>query len=393
MLIKQHACFQAAASDWRLLAAEMPAVPLAGPLWWRCWLDDGLQAPDQPKRTLLTVHELDGRAGMLLALERRRVGPLTVLEPVGGDVSPARAMLVSPAFARSLDPAAARALIVDLAAAAGGADLIRLPDQTAMLGEIANPFLGESPGPADRAIEVAQLCQPWDRFDARHRGCKTRRKEQRRERQLAERGPLRFRVAATAAERKAFAHELLRQRTCTKGGSECLKPLGQIACSRVVERIAALDGADQGPQAWLTALECNGKLLSVMLGAVEGETYAGLHLSLAEGEACTHGPADLLITWTLRHAVESGLTTFRFPPLASARLDLWTDRWIELHRVGMPLTRVGQLAERVRHSSPQARRAFEIARLASAELTSAIAGNLANGRESTDEPRTLSSSP
>ncbi|MBZ0216807.1 MAG: GNAT family N-acetyltransferase, partial [Fimbriimonadaceae bacterium] len=95
----------------------------------------------------------------------------------------------------------------------------------------------------------------------------------------------------------------------------------------------------------LSGLELNGEWISVNLGVVHREHYAGLILSIADSEAKRFSPGHLLITKTMQHCSDNGIRNFSFGAGDNDLKTKWSAENRSLTLATMPLTLRGRVYE------------------------------------------------
>jgi CelD/BcsL family acetyltransferase involved in cellulose biosynthesis len=323
LTIECAAGLESAAADWDELAEASGAGPAHSAAWWRAWFS----ARGRKPAVVVTLRLAGGRPAAILPLQRRDLGCLRILEPLGEPCIALRPVLVSPGLAGELAHAEIGALLRKAAAVAGGADLVLLPGLPATIGGCAHPFLALGRIAGGGGIAVTRLSTPWPRCDARHRGSRTRRKALRREEALAGEGGPGFHMARTDAARQVLLTEL-----------------SQIRAFKAAADLARIETAEGAAGLWLATLRSCGRPVAVMAGLTEGQTSQGLLYAADVPRESERAARNALVARTLEAAAGLGITRFLLPPGLATRLDHWSDEWIELKQAALALTPVGRIA-------------------------------------------------
>ncbi|MDH3579720.1 MAG: GNAT family N-acetyltransferase [Hyphomicrobiales bacterium] len=329
---------------WCALQRDAEPAPFQTLEWCENWYATaGAARGWQP--ALIAGYAQGGALVLLLPLMVRRFGPVGIARPLGDRNAGSHAPLLAPGMLSILSRRDIEQLSAKLKALLPGIDLLVLGDQPERLHGRSSPWLGLTHMETGNALSQMQLGADWRKIDAAHRSAKSRSKERNRENGLKRLGHLEFCVADTAQERGQMFAALCDQKSAWFRAAGLPDLLADEATRAFLRSIALLEQSETAPSGVLTGLRLDGDFIALNMGVVHRDHYAGLMLSTAEGETRRHSPGHLLITRTLQHAAQTGITQFSFGSGESDIKRRWADQRVGLYLCTAPYTAKGRACE------------------------------------------------
>ena len=312
--VEVHASFDAVATAWADLEAVAPCSIYQTRRWlvpWHAML--GRRHGITPWPVL--ARAADGRPSGLLLLGLRRLGPCTVAAWLGGrDANAAMALLAPDApwcgaeLKRLLREAARIASVRP--------DVFMLTNQPFGWGGHINP-LASLPHTASPSAAFGLRLVPDAQGLFRAKLSKDAAKKLRRkEARLAALGTLAYRVASTAAERRAVLDAFLAHKIRRLRAKHISSDFASPEMRAFIEAASASDDAGQGPGERgeagieLHALTIDERVIAVYGGGAHRGGWSGMFNAFdADDDAVARcSPGDLLLMRVIARACASGLT-------------------------------------------------------------------------------------
>lgn len=189
-------------------------------------------------------------------------------------------------------------------------DLFRLTNQPAVWDGMANPFLALPHQPSPSFGYHLALGPDADAVLARVVSGNSRRKMNRKERNLAAIAPVSFRVAATPQEVERFADQLLAFKAVRFQALGITNVFdGPAMRDFIVD--AATDGlGSPTPAIELCALMVGDEPIAFFGGAISRNRYSGMFNAMTPGPLVKESPGELLLHHLIRHCCARGLAVF-----------------------------------------------------------------------------------
>lgn len=330
----------------------------AEPIWRRLERADAIVTPYQ-RYDLLTPWQqhVGRRAGVTPAViigfdahgeplvicpfGRRRVGPVTVAEFLGGKHANFNMALLRRDFVAAIDLAGMRDLLAAIANSAAGIDLLLLRNQPERWNGVGNPFGLLPHQPAPSFGFRGALVRDFDTLAQRQIGSVQRGKIRRKERSFAARGAVRY----WRVENQADARVVLDTFFTQKG--ERMRELGianVFAAPGVRDFIsaAATGHLDEGrPAIELYAMSVGDCIVATAGGAAANGRFSTIFNSMTRGELAQKSPGLLLLVNLVRMACERGLDTFDLGVGEAQYKDMFCSEPEPLFDSFLPLTALG----------------------------------------------------
>ncbi|MGU9981834.1 GNAT family N-acetyltransferase [Phreatobacter sp. HK31-P] len=296
--------FAAAHDDWLALEAEAPLSGYQRLAWQETFqrhLGDGADG------CIAVIADTGGTAQALLpfAIVRRR--GLAVASFIGGKHANFAMGLWRPAFARTLGAAELAAAFRAIAARSPHPiDLFELTNQPVSWAGLANPLalLPHRPSPSF-GYHLA-LGPDADAVLERVVSASSRRKMRKKERNLAEIGPVTFAVAGDAATIARFTDAFLAYKAAR---------FAELGIPNVFDVPGMRDfiiEAASGPRPAieLCALKVGDEIVALFGGCIANGRYSGMFNAMAPGDVRHESPGELLLHHLIRDCCARGLTVF-----------------------------------------------------------------------------------
>ena len=297
----------AAAAAWAELEAIAPVSIYQTRRWLEPWLAH-VGAAQGARPLLVAAFDEAGRAVAFLPLCTSRCGSETAAAFAGGKDANFNLPLLRPGVA--LDGDDCRLLLREARRASRHKpDLFFLANQPAAWEGVANPF-AQLPRQASASFGWKTALLPDGEDLLRRKLSKDGRKKlARKERRLAEIGPLRYFQAAGEAEIAAVVVAFLLQKVAR------LHAMGvtgvfESAAERSFLLAAAAPGAEAGAAMEWHALSAGGRIVATYAGGVHRGRFHGMVNSFdASPEIAVASPGELLMKWLIARCCAKGLAT------------------------------------------------------------------------------------
>lgn len=304
-----HRTIGAAAPAWDRLEASAPASAYQRRAWVSAWQETtGRGLGVEP--FIVVAHDGAGHPVALLPLGLRRLGPLKVIEFLGGRDSNFNLGLFHPDHAWS--GAAAERLLRRACAASGvRVDLVMLRNQPPLWEGRPNPLAlipAAACRPSPSSAHSVRLRRDPEAFFRDVLSKDSRKKLRRKAEKLAEHGPVEYSVARAAPAAEALIDTFLKQRTarCAALGLGTRDLPGLAAFLKASSCAGSADPAIE-----LHGLACGGETLATFAGAAHRGRLSGMVISFdADSPLARFSPGDLLLAEILKRKCEEGLSSF-----------------------------------------------------------------------------------
>lgn len=189
-------------------------------------------------------------------------------------------------------------------------DLFRLTNQPAVWDGMANPFLALPHQPSPSFGYHLALGPDADAVLGRVVSSNSRRKMNKKERNLAEIAPVSFRVASTPAEVERFTDQFLAFKAVRFEALGIANVFDGPAMRDFIIG-AATDGlGSPTPAIELCALMVGDEPIAFFGGAISRNRYSGMFNAMTPGPLMKDSPGELLLHHLIRHCCERGLAVF-----------------------------------------------------------------------------------
>jgi CelD/BcsL family acetyltransferase involved in cellulose biosynthesis len=336
--IEAHTTFEAARAEWARFQAVAHGYPFQHHDWLEVWYETiGRAKGIEP--FIVVVKDGIGvvRAVYPLGIRKRRWTRLLV--PLGEGVCDYHAPLMDTAFFARL-PATSRAEIWKAIKSMAPADTALL--ERLMLDEHGNAYGTKTLYPHRSSTHVLRLGDDWEEFYLQRRGPKTRRTLREKYNRLAKRGPVRFALAETVADRErllSLAVDLKEKQLRYTGYRN---PYRHEQVRAFYRGLAALSPTDSAVRVF--ALEAGDETAAVAVCMVHGERLYYLVPAYDRDGFGKCSPGLLLLCEMMRWSIEHGLKFFDFTIGDETYKDDWCDVTIPLAYSVDALTVRGRVA-------------------------------------------------
>lgn len=302
--VRVVADFDAARDAWLALEPEAPHSGYQQLSWQQTFhhhLSDGTRC------CIAIVEDAAGRTQAILPFAvSSRLG-LATASFIGGKHANFGLALWRPAFARSLAAADVEAILREIAARSPAPiDLFELSNQPLAWEGVDNP-LALLPHRASPSFGYHLALGPDpDAVLERVVSASSRRKLRKKERNLAEIGPVSFTVASDAAEIVRFTDTFLAYKAQRFAELGIANVFGVPGMRDFI--IEAASGP--APAIELCALKVGDEIVALFGGAIARGRYSGMFNAMAPGDVQHESPGELLLHHLIRHCCTRGLTVF-----------------------------------------------------------------------------------
>jgi CelD/BcsL family acetyltransferase involved in cellulose biosynthesis len=336
--IEAHDTFEAARADWTRFQAVADGYPFQHYDWLAVWHETiGRAKGVEP----FVVVAKDGlgvvRAIYPLGIRKRRF--TRVLAPLGEGVCDYHAPLIDRMFFAER-PATARAEIWKAIKRIAPADTALL--ERLMPDEHGNAYGTKTLYPHRSSTHVLRLGDDWEQFYLQRRGAKTRRTLREKHNRLARRGPVRFTLAETVADRErllALAVVLKKKQLAYTGYRNPYRHEDVRAFYHCLARLSPTDTALR-----VFSLDAGDETAAVAVCMVHGERLYYLVPAYDRDRFGKCSPGLLLLCEMMRWSIEQRLKFFDFTIGDETYKDDWCDVTIPLAYSVDGLTVRGKIA-------------------------------------------------
>lgn len=300
----------AAEADWRALETSGLGSPYQRFAWVKAWQES--HPARGPDPSVLIVRDSCAAPLLVLPVTTERVGPARVARVPGGKHANFAMPWLDRGFARRTMPAEAASILAALAAAHGGIDIIALPNQPTEREGIPNPFAlspssRETPEPACATVIGDHGGSIVDAVVSKD----SRKKFARKRKWLAERGPVAYRRATTAAEAGIVLDAFLRQKALRSAQRQMPNPFSDPVVQAFLAKACLDEVAGGAPAIELHALWCGDQPVATFGATLHGGWLSGCFIAHEPDPALERSsPGELLLVEALRDAGMRGLASF-----------------------------------------------------------------------------------
>jgi CelD/BcsL family acetyltransferase involved in cellulose biosynthesis len=335
--LEAHRSLCSAEREWRAFESGAAGHPYQQFHWLAAW-DEHIRPADALPFVILLRH--GGRVRMLLPLVIERSLGLSRLVPMGAPVCDYHAPLIEPGFADQLTPQITQTILREITALAG-VDYLLLTHVPPMVGRARNPFSALPMQAFSSNGHGAVLGSDWQTYYASRRGGKTRSRLRRKEKSLAQLGPIAFRPVTDPDQRAALAAELLALKAAHL--RETAGAFNTLARSDVQAffRELASDGARE--DVFFFELTAGGNLVAAAMGVVRDGCFYYQLSAYPDNAAQRYSPGALLLNRLMEWAIGRGCTRFDFTVGDEAYKTDWCDDTWGLRCGAWPRTMRGRI--------------------------------------------------
>jgi CelD/BcsL family acetyltransferase involved in cellulose biosynthesis len=260
---------------------------------------------------LAVISNEAGRPQALLPLVLSTNRGLTSARFMGGSHANFALGLWRPSFADTMTPAGLMAALRDIAASAPQPiDLFRLTGQPESWAGMANPFARLPHQPSPSFGYHLALGADADAVIERVVSKDSRKKLRKKERALAEHGPVTFRLARDAAEAERFTDLFLAWKAARFAELGIANVFAEPGTRDFILDAATTGLADGRPVIELSALLVGKEPVALFGGTVSGGRFSGMFNAMTSGPITRESPGELLLHHLIRHCCQRGLTVF-----------------------------------------------------------------------------------
>lgn len=304
---------------------------------------------------IATLIGTDGRLDALLPLCTRRIGPLTVASFMGAKHCNFNTGLWRDGFT---SPAADR-LLKSIAAQCPDIDLLMLRNVAIEWQGTANPLatLGGVPSPSSGYKTT--LAGDFDSWSKQQISSSTRGKMRRKEKHLAEHGPVDHFIARTPQEVErilgAFFHQKEERARIVGVPNAYATPADQAFV-----RDCALTGLAAGhPALEMSALVVGEDIVATYGAAYNGTRWCALFNSMTMNDLARQSPGENLTNRMVKSCFERGLTTFDLGIGEAGYKDTFCPEVEEVRDILIGLTLLGHLGARGAEATTRVKEALK----------------------------------
>ncbi len=260
---------------------------------------------------LAVVSDPGGSVGAILPLGVERGALGGVASFIGGKHANFGMGLWQRDLAARMDAAALKAILAEIARQSPARiDLFRLANQPEVWDGLANPFLALAHQPSPSAGYHLELGPDAEAVLGRVVSGNSRRKLRKKERNLAEIGPVSFKVAATPDEVAFFADRFLAFKAVRFQALGIANVFDQPGMRDFIVQTATDAIGTPAPALELSALMVGDEPVAVFGGAISRNRYSGTFHGITPGEMMRESPGELLLHHLVRYCCERGLAVF-----------------------------------------------------------------------------------
>ena len=313
---------------WRALEARAARVSVPFEVLARI-------ASGRPGPRAALVYE-DARLVGAWALERRRLGPVRVLRPLGGPFQ----TYGGPTLAAGVDAGVVAGCAWE--ALRTGADALKVSRARGDGALLAVPELAEHAVLVDRspAVALGEHASVESYLEGLSRN--RRKGLKRRRRRLGERGSLGLIEVIEPSDRRAAVAEALAFKRAWLAANSVFS--ATLSRADFGDRLSACAGAPELFDALkLFRLELDGKTLAVELGFIDGDAYRS-YLGAFHPDWAKEGVGTVLTLEVIGWCIATGLRTYDLLPPDTDFKRSWADEISDVHEIIVPLSARGRAA-------------------------------------------------
>jgi CelD/BcsL family acetyltransferase involved in cellulose biosynthesis len=277
--------------------------------------------PEGDEVVIATGQDANGRVIFLLPFDKSSKYSATILGWLGQAHANYNMGLFEPQIAASLTAEDVRTLLGAIASASG-ADAAILYSQPYSWEGVSNPF-AKLPHQKAASNGFAVTLGDFDRMWHERFGKQSRRNFDRKERKLAETGPLDYGWAGTEMERRALVETLFAQRSrqyAELGVGDIFDERG-----RAFYRELTLLDEDNPSRLRLGYLKVGDEVAAMFCGSILHNRLSLCFSSMAAGPMQKQSPGALLLRQQIKEACGNGLAFYDIGVGASRHKDEWCD--------------------------------------------------------------------
>jgi CelD/BcsL family acetyltransferase involved in cellulose biosynthesis len=335
--LEAHRSLTSVEREWRAFERGAAGHPYQQFHWLSAW-DAHIRPPDALPFIVVLRH--GGRVRMLLPLAIERSLGLSRLVPMGAPVCDYHCPLIEPRFADQLTPEITRTILREITALAG-VDYVLLTHVPPMAGRVRNPFSALQMHPFSANGHGTALGSDWRTFYADRRSGKTRSRLRRKEKSLAQVGPIAFQPVTDPDQRNALAAELLQLKAAhLRESAGAFNTLARRDVQAFFRELAS-DCARE--HVLLFQLTCGARLVAAAMGVVRDGCFYYQISVYPDNALQRFSPGSLLLNRLMEWAIERGCTRFDFTVGDEAYKAEWCDEPWPLRCGAWPRTVRGRI--------------------------------------------------
>lgn len=309
--------------EWRHLE-KFSSVPSADYAWAKAWYEAHAEDPNLHP-VIVVGRAVDGNLLFLLPLICKKYGPFKILAWPGEGHLAYQCGLFTPECRRMVTPSNAKAFWNRVFAAIPDADAITASGLPSFEISNKNPLLQLPWRDYSCASYRMALDDDWDKLYLAKTNSKTRSNDRRCERRLADAGELHLRIANTSQERQHLFSVLVDQKSTWFDKQGVPNFFDNEPLRTFYEKLIQNGDWNSNSSVFLSALELDGRLISVNLGIIQDKTFYGMILSMELGEIEKFAPGRILLRQSIEYLCHSGIEIFDF----GAGEDRFKDQWYD----------------------------------------------------------------
>ncbi len=256
---------------------------------------------------IVVAFDAAGAPLFLWPLGRRRVGPLRVLEFLGGKHANFNMALWRCGVAGTIDGTDLRAVLQRLNSEA---DLLCLANQPLTWGGATNPFALLAHQRSANFGFSGGLIADFDALLRARTNSSMRKKMRKKERALAGYGTVRFARAENAADIRHTLDVFFKQKSLRMRARGIADVFAAPGVRRFVEAAATQRIECGAPLIEIYTLSVDNMIVATMGGIVGSGRFCAMFNSIAQGRYAVESPGEQLIINLVRRCCERGLDTF-----------------------------------------------------------------------------------
>jgi CelD/BcsL family acetyltransferase involved in cellulose biosynthesis len=293
--------------------AELETLATASPYQGYAFLDAWLRTKSRAcavEPMIVVARDEAGRANAVLPLGRRRIGPVSAAEFLGGGDANFKMGLFRPGLE------AGGQAIVDLLRRAARMttprlDVFWLADQPHSWRYAVNPMAALSRQPSPSFGHKSALDEDFDVWLRRHYSGEAQRKWRKKARRLHEIGPIDHVVARDEASASEILSAFLSQKEARMRALGLANVYGSPHTARFFEVAARANLLHGTPPIELHALRSGERIVATFGGLAQAERFCGMFLSYdADPEIARCSPGQMIVLETIRDLTARGFATF-----------------------------------------------------------------------------------
>jgi CelD/BcsL family acetyltransferase involved in cellulose biosynthesis len=299
--------FATAEPYWRALErGDAIATPYQRYEFLRLWQRHvGAEAGVTP--FIVVGFDVIGKPLLLWPLGLRWLGPLRVVEFLGGKHANFNVALWRADIAAGIGAAEIRAMLNQLAP---HADALLLINQSLTWAGTTNPFALLAHQRSANFGFSGALAHDFEALLRARSNSIARKKMRKKQRKLASYGAVRFERASEPAEVRRVLDAFFKQKSARMRAIGVPNAFASADVRRFIEAVATEPLIDRGPLLEVYALKVDDIVVATVGGMVGEGRFSAMFNSIAHGRFAAQSPGEQLMLHLVRDCCERGLTTF-----------------------------------------------------------------------------------